>query len=115
MEENVVFVGTGEDKESVAYRFEKYGFLALPVVDAEKRLVGIITLDDALGVISDAAEEDFAKMAAITPTDVPYLKTPMRVVFKSRIPWLLLLMISSSFARSAWSCEVLQLSSCAVR
>ncbi len=98
MEESVVFVGTGDDKESVAYRFEKYGFLALPVVDAEKRLVGIITLDDALGVISDAAEEDFAKMAAITPTDEPYLKTPLRVVFKSRMPWLLLLMISSSFA-----------------
>ena len=98
MEENVIFVGTGEDKESVALRFEKYGFLALPVVDAEMRLVGIITLDDAIGVISDAAEEDFAKMAAITPTEEEYLKTPLFKVFKSRIPWLLLLMLSSSFA-----------------
>ena len=98
MEENVIFVGTGEDKESVALRFEKYGFLALPVVDAEMRLVGIITLDDAIGVISEAAEEDFAKMAAITPTEEAYLKTPLRRVFKSRIPWLLLLMLSSSFA-----------------
>ncbi len=98
MEESVVFVGTGEDKESVAYRFEKYGFLALPVVDAEMRLVGIITLDDAIGVISEAAEEDFAKMAAITPTEESYLKTPVLKVFKSRIPWLFLLMLSSSFA-----------------
>jgi len=98
MEENVVFVGTGDDKESVAYRFEKYGFLAMPVVDAEKRLVGIITLDDALEVMSEAAEEDFAKMAAITPTEEPYLKTSMATVFKARLPWLLLLMISSSLA-----------------
>lgn len=98
MEENVIFVGTGEEKESVALRFEKHGFLALPVVDAEMRLVGIITLDDAIGVISDAAEEDFAKMAAITPTEEAYLKTPLYKVFKSRIPWLLLLMLSSSFA-----------------
>ena len=98
MEENVVFVGTGEDKESVAQRFEKYGFLALPVVDAEMRLVGIITLDDAIGVISEAAEEDFAKMAAITPTEEAYLKTPVLKIFKSRIPWLFLLMLSSSFA-----------------
>ena len=98
MEDNVVFVGTGEDKESVALRFEKYGFLALPVVDHEKRLVGIITLDDAIGVISEAAEEDFAKMAAITPTEESYLKTPVLKVFKSRIPWLFLLMLSSSFA-----------------
>lgn len=98
MEENAVFVGTGEEKESVAQRFEKYGFLALPVVDGEMRLVGIITLDDAIGVISEAAEEDFAKMAAITPTEEEYLKTPLYKVFKSRIPWLLLLMLSSSFA-----------------
>ena len=98
MEENVIFVGTGEEKESVALRFEKYGFLALPVVDAEMRLVGIITLDDAIGVISEAAEEDFAKMAAITPTEDAYLKTPIFKLFKSRIPWLFLLMLSSSFA-----------------
>ena len=98
MEGNVIFVGTGEEKESVALLFEKYGFLALPVVDAEMRLVGIITLDDAIEVISEAAEEDFAKMAAITPTEEPYLKTSLFKVFKSRIPWLLLLMLSSSFA-----------------
>ena len=103
MEENVIFVGTGDEKESVAYMFEKYGFLALPVVDNEKRLVGIITLDDALGVISDAAEEDFAKMAAITPTEEAYLKTPTYKVFKARIPWLFLLMLSSSFASAILS------------
>ncbi len=98
MTENVVYVGTGDDKENVALKFGKYGFLALPVVDNELRLVGIVTLDDAIGVIKDEAEEDFSKMAAITPTEAPYLKTSALTLFRARIPWLLLLMISATFS-----------------
>ncbi len=98
MREHVISVGTGDDKEAVARKFEKYGFLALPVVDTEERLVGIVTLDDALEVIKDAAEEDFAKMAAVTPSEEPYLKTSARSLFLARIPWLLLLMISATLS-----------------
>ncbi len=98
MEDNVIYVCTGDDKEAVALKFDRYGFLALPVVDAEERLVGIVTLDDALSVVVDAAEEDFSKMAAITPTETPYLKTSVFTLFKSRLPWLLLLMISATFS-----------------
>ena len=74
MEESVIWVGTLDDKEEVANKFDKYGFLALPVVDNEGRLVGIVTVDDAIGVIREEAEEDFAKMAAITPSETSYLK-----------------------------------------
>ncbi len=98
MEESVIFVATTDDKEDVANKFDKYGFLALPVVDNEARLVGIVTVDDAIGVIRDEAEEDFAKMAAITPSETSYLKTSAFSIWKSRIPWLLLLMISATFS-----------------
>jgi len=98
MEESVVYVKTVEDKESVARKFEKYDFLALPVVDEEQRLVGIVTVDDAIDVIKEEAEEDFAVMAAITPTEAPYLKTSAIKIFKSRIPWLLLLMVSATLS-----------------
>ncbi|MBE6644246.1 MAG: magnesium transporter [Ruminococcaceae bacterium] len=98
MEKNVIFVSTTEDKEEVANKFDKYGFLALPVVDSELRLVGIITFDDAIGVMREEAEEDFAKMAAITPSETTYLKTGVFSIFKSRIPWLLLLMASATFS-----------------
>ena len=98
MEESVIFVSTTDDKEDVANKFDKYGFLALPVVDNEARLVGIVTVDDAIGVIRDEAEEDFAKMAAITPSETSYLKTSAFFLWKSRIPWLLLLMISATFS-----------------
>ncbi len=98
MEDSVVYVKTADDKESVARLFEKYGFLALPVVDEEKRLVGIVTVDDAIDVIKEETEEDFAVMAAITPTEAPYLKTSAFKIFKSRIPWLLLLMVSATFS-----------------
>lgn len=98
MEESVVSVKTTEDKESVARIFEKYGFLALPVVDEEGRLVGIVTVDDAIDVIKEEVEEDFAVMAAITPTEAPYLKTSAFKTFKSRIPWLLLLMVSATLS-----------------
>lgn len=97
METNVVFAYTHEDRETVAKTFIDYGFLALPVVDNEERLVGIVTYDDAMDVISEESEEDMQIMAAITPTDTPYLKTSVFSTWKSRIPWLLLLMISATF------------------
>ncbi len=97
MEENVVFAYTLTDKEDVAQMFDKYNFLALPVTDTENRLVGIITVDDAMDVLSEEAEEDFTKMAAITPSETPYLKTSAFSIFLSRIPWLLILMISATF------------------
>ena len=97
METNVITASTQDDKESVANLFVDYGFLALPVVDKENRLVGIVTVDDAMEVISEESEEDIQIMAAITPSDTPYLKTSVFSIWKSRIPWLLLLMISSTF------------------
>ncbi len=97
MEPHVIYVSTMEDQESVANMFAKYNFTALPVVDAENRLVGIVTVDDAMDVIVAEATEDIEKMAAITPTERPYLKTPIGEIWKSRIPWLLLLMISATF------------------
>ena len=98
MDENVIFVHTHDDKEEVAMKLEKYDFLAMPVVDSEGRLVGIVTIDDALDVLIEESEEDFAKMAAITPTETPYLKTDVFSIWKSRIPWLLILMISSTIS-----------------
>ena len=97
MEENVISVHTTDDREDVANNFAKYDFLALPVVDRENRLVGIVTVDDAIDVIREEATEDIEKMAAITPTDKPYLKTSAFELWKARIPWLLLLMLSSTF------------------
>ncbi len=97
MADNVIAAETLTDKEEVALMFSKYDFLALPVVDAEGRLVGIITVDDALDVIQEEAEEDFAVMAAVTPTEEPYLRTGVFRIFASRIPWLLILMLSATF------------------
>jgi len=97
METNVIFTYTDEDKENAAKIFVDYGFLALPVVDKENRLVGIVTYDDAIDIISEESEEDMQIMAAITPSDTPYLKTSVFSIWKARIPWLLLLMISSTF------------------
>ena len=98
METNVISVNTGEDREEVARKFDKYGFIAVPVVDSENRLVGIVTVDDAIEVIKEESEEDFAKMAAITPTETPYLRTNVLSIWKARIPWLLILMISSTIS-----------------
>jgi magnesium transporter len=98
MEENVISVGTYCDKEEVALCFDKYGFIAMPVVDKENRLVGIITIDDAFEVMKEETTEDFAKMAAITPTETTYLKTSVFDLWKARIPWLLFLMISATFS-----------------
>ena len=97
MEENVVSVGTLEDQETVARMFSDYNLNVLPVVDQEGRLVGIVTVDDAIDVMEEEATEDISKMAAITPTDKPYLKTSVFTLYKSRIPWLLLLMLSATF------------------
>ena len=100
METNIIYVSTHTDKEEVASLFGKYDFLAVPVVDNEERLVGIVTVDDAIDVIQDEATEDIEMMAAITPTDKPYMKTGVFATWKKRIPWLLLLMISATFTGS---------------
>ena len=97
METNLISVTTMEDKEVVADLFQKYDFLALPVVDTESRLVGIITVDDAIDVLQEETTEDIEKMAAITPTDKPYLKMGVTETWKKRFPWLLLLMVSATF------------------
>ncbi|MGI5962665.1 MAG: magnesium transporter [Lawsonibacter sp.] len=97
METNVISVKTHEDKEDVAQMFSKYDLSALPVVDGEDRLVGIITFDDAMDVIEEETTEDFEKMAAILPSDKPYLKTGVLETWRSRIPWLMLLMLSATF------------------
>ena len=97
MDTNVICVTTDEDKEAVASTMSKYDFLAIPVVDADNRLVGIVTVDDAIDVIQDEATEDITKMAAITPNDKPYFKVGVFSTWLSRIPWLLLLMLSATF------------------
>ena len=98
MEENVIFSRTTDDKEEVALLFDRYGFLAIPVVDSECRLVGIVTVDDAMDVIREETEEDFAKMAGMTPTETTYLKTSPIDFLKARLPWLLLLMFSATIS-----------------
>lgn len=98
MDSNVVNVSTTTDQEDVSKLFEKYGFLAIPVVDAENRLVGIVTIDDAISILQDEASEDIAKMNAIGPSDKPYFKQSMWDLYKSRAPWLLFLMISATFS-----------------
>lgn len=97
METNVISVDTHEDQEIVANMFNKYDFIAIPVVDREKRLVGIVTFDDAMDVINEEAEEDIEAMAAILPSDKPYMRTGVFETWKKRIPWLLLLMVSATF------------------
>ena len=97
MESNVITVNTLDDKEEVVKLFDKYDFMALPVVDKENRLVGIITMDDAIDVIQDENTEDFEIMAAMTPTEETYFKTPVWKHAKNRIVWLLLLMLSATF------------------
>ena len=97
MKENVIYAYTEEDKEQVARTISDYGFLALPIVDREMRLVGIVTVDDAMTVLQEENTEDIAKMAAITPTDRPYLKTGVFTLWKTRVLWLLILMLGSTF------------------
>lgn len=97
MEENVIFSTTSADKEEVARQIDKYSFLSLPIVDKERRIVGIVTVDDAMDILRQENTEDISKMAAIRPTVTPYLKTSVIKVFLSRLPWLLILMISATF------------------
>ena len=96
METNIISVNTLEDQEEVAKKFEKYDLYALPVVDNENRLVGIVTVDDAINVLQDEAEEDFEKMAAMAPTEESYFETSVFKHAKNRIVWLLILMLSSA-------------------
>lgn len=95
METNVITVTTLEDQENVAKMFDKYNFLAIPVVDTENRLVGIVTVDDAMDVLQDEVAEDFEIMSAITPNEETYFKTSVLSHAKNRIIWLLILMLSS--------------------
>ncbi len=97
METNTICAHTHDDKEDVALDLSKYDLLAIPVVDNEERLVGIVTVDDAIDVLQEEATEDIEKMAGITPSEKPYLKTGIFDTCRQRIPWLLLLMISATF------------------
>ncbi|MBQ7348893.1 MAG: magnesium transporter, partial [Clostridia bacterium] len=107
MDTNVVTVETFEDKEFVAMQLSKYDFLALPVIDKEGCLVGIVTVDDAVDVLQEEATEDIQKMAAVSPIEEPYLKTSVWDIWRARVPWLLILMISVLPAMTLLSCEVL--------
>lgn len=97
MHENVISINTLMDQEEVARQFQKYDFTSMPVVDNENRLVGIITVDDIVDIMEEETTEDMEKMAAIVPSDKPYMKTSVWETFKKRIPWLLLLMVSATF------------------
>ena len=98
MNENVIFAQTEDDKEQVARKISDYGFLSLPIVDKESRLVGIVTVDDAMTVLREENTEDISKMAAVVPTDRPYLKTNVWRICLNRLPWLLILLLSSTFS-----------------
>lgn len=100
MHRNVISIHTLMDQEEVARQFKKYEFTAMPVVDNEDRLVGIITVDDVVDILEEETTEDIEKMAAVVPSDKPYLKMTVFDAFKKRIPWLLLLMISATFTGS---------------
>lgn len=97
MERDVIYLNTLDDQEEVAYKFKKYDLTVMPVVDKEKRLVGIITIDDIVDILEEEATEDIEKMAGIISTDKPYMKTGVFETWKKRILWLLLLMISATF------------------
>ena len=97
METNIISVRTVDDQEEVAQMFNKYDFLALPVVDKENRMVGIVTVDDAMDVLVEEATEDMQRLGGMLPSEKPYLKSSTFQLFKSRIPWLLLLMVSATF------------------
>ena len=98
MNNNVIYAYTEDDKEDVARKISDYGFLALPIVDREMRLVGIVTVDDAMDVLQEENTEDIAKMNAVTPTEKPYLKTSAWRICLNRLPWLIILLVSSTFS-----------------
>lgn len=114
MNENVISINTMMDQEEVARQFQKYDFTAMPVVDQENRLVGIITVDDIVDILTQEATEDIEMMAAILPTDKPYMKTSVWETWMKRIPWLLLLMVSSTFTERIISSAEDALSACVV-
>lgn len=114
MQTNIISVHTLDDKETTALALSKYGFLALPVVDTENRLVGIVTVDDAMDVLQEEATEDIELMAAILPSDKPYLKTGVFETWKARTPWLLILMLSATFTGIILTHFENSLSACAV-
>ena len=97
MDRNVVFATTTEDQESVSEKFSNYDLMALPVVDTEGRLVGIVTVDDIIDVMEQETTEDFELMAAMTPSDKPYARSGILEIWKNRIPWLMFLMLSATF------------------
>ena len=97
MEDNVIYSNTLDDREDVARKISDYGFLAIPVTDNERRLVGIVTVDDAIDVLREENTEDFAHMAKVLPETKPYLKTSVFSIWKHRVPWLLILMVSATF------------------
>lgn len=94
---NIIYVSTQTDQEEVARMFGKYNFLALPVVDGENRMVGIVTFDDAMDVLEEETTEDMELMSGITPSEKPYLRSTAFELFKNRVPWLMLLMVSATF------------------
>ena len=114
MHENVISIHTLMDQEQVAEQFKKYDFIAMPVVDNENRLVGIITVDDVVDIMEEETTEDMEKMAAIVPSDKPYMRTGVGGTFKKRIPWLLLLMVSATFTGAIIASFEDALSACAV-
>jgi len=97
MHDDVIYVNTHDDQETVAGIFKKYGFLALPVVDMERRMTGIITVDDIMDVMEQEATEDFQRMAAMSPSEEDYLDSSVLTLAKQRIPWLLILMVGATF------------------
>ena len=94
---NMIYVTTQTDQEEVARMFSKYNFIALPVVDGEGRMVGIVTFDDAMDVMEEEATEDMELMSGITPSEKPYLRSSPFELFKNRVPWLMLMMVSATF------------------
>ena len=94
---DLIWVNTLTDQEEVALMFNKYNFLALPVVDGENRMVGIVTFDDAMDVMEEEATEDMELMSGMTPSEKPYLRSSSFDLFKNRIPWLMLMMVSATF------------------
>lgn len=97
MEDNFISAHTHTDKEEVSNLLKKYDLLAIPIVDSENRINGIVTIDDAIDVLQEESAEDISKMAGITPTTKPYLQTSVFAIFKNRIPWLMVLLISATF------------------
>ena len=94
---NMIYVTTQTDQEEVARMFSKYNFIALPVVDGEGRMIGIVTFDDAMDVMEEEATEDMELMSGITPSEKPYLRSSAFELFKNRVPWLMLMMVSATF------------------